>query len=118
MAEADRYPELDVYEVANKALEDFDARHEAQKNAIEALAPMLRKSGWAGVKLNADDAGVPPAGQIRGDIEPISVAALEGDSVFQIVTRSRLLEGALLNAYTALPEEIRGAVSPPPARAT
>jgi hypothetical protein len=111
----DRYPELTACNAAKQALDDFDVRHQAKKDALIKLGQILQRGGWNAVQFMEKTRFVPPAAREPGDDENmISLRALEGDTVEAIVEeRKRLLQQWEL-AYEAVPAQIRAAAPQPP----
>ena len=104
-------PELTAFQAAAKAITDFDAAHDGKKRAIIAIAEILERHGWSGVEFEEDFAGIPIGQRIRGDTDPISINALAGATVVEIVTRRRLLVKQHKAAYDALPDQLKSIVS-------
>lgn len=110
----DQYPELTACCDAKRAIEEFDNRHAAKAQAIKMLAATLEQGGWDAVKFEEETSyAESPSRRIPSDISPVSLRALGGDTVEQIVRERRRLLQAWELAYQAVPERIRASASRP-----
>jgi hypothetical protein len=112
MSGTDRFPEMTRCQAAAKAVDDFDTNHETKRLALIAVGHALENGdGWSAVKFREH---TPISGEgLRPDIEPVSLNALQGESIEEIVlTRGRLME-EWRNALAAVPEPIRSSAKRP-----
>jgi len=101
MSDAERYPELTRCQAAAKAVDDFDALHESKRLALISVANALDVGGWGAIKFREH---TPLSGEgLRADSDPVSLTALQGESIETLVlTRQRLME-EWRNAVAAVP---------------
>jgi len=106
----DRFPELNACNAAQKAVEEFDARHRAKEEAIKQVAKMLERGGWGSVKVGEARTTDPRYEDLGTDMETeplVSVSALRGDSIESIVKQRQALVREWEQAYASVPEQIR-----------
>jgi hypothetical protein len=97
----------EAYEAAEKALTDFDAKHDGIRSAFMSLGEAL-KIGWEAVRFEQNPESQNRAGMpIDDGITPTNLAALSAN-IHSIVLQRQALVQKRREAFRALPETLRG----------